>query len=229
MRCSSSFCVATGMSTTIGYHRLFAHGTFKACARRALLAAAVRRGDVRGVGAEVVFAAPAAPSLHRHRARSLRRQQGILARPHRLDPVLAPPHQLRQRQGPAQITPGGSSARSPCMVVRRRRHCPADAHRLVDRASAGRIRHGGLPAHRHRPAFDVLRELLRPHVRNQALRTRRSRRATTGSARCSPTARASTIFTTASRWITATASAGTTGIRRSGASSSCPRSVSRGI
>jgi len=24
------FCVATGMSTTIGYHRLFAHGTFKA-------------------------------------------------------------------------------------------------------------------------------------------------------------------------------------------------------
>ena len=97
------FLIATGMSTTIGYHRLFAHNTFKTVAGRAVLPAALRRGHVRGIRAEVVVAAPPAPSLHRHRARSLRRQQGLLARAHRLDPVLAPPHQLRQREGSAPL------------------------------------------------------------------------------------------------------------------------------
>ena len=59
-------------------------------------------------------------------------------------------------------------------------HRPSDAHRVVDRASAGRIHHGGLPAHRRRPALLVLRQFVRAHVRHRDRTSRRSRRATTG-------------------------------------------------
>ena len=105
--------VATGMSITMGYHRLFAHRTFKASpiVRFLLLffgAATFEESALKWSSQHRQH-----HLLHRYGARSLRRQQGVLARAHRLDPVLAPPHQLQQREGSATVAPGVPSARSP--------------------------------------------------------------------------------------------------------------------
>jgi stearoyl-CoA desaturase (delta-9 desaturase) len=98
-------CAATGLSITVGYHRLFAHSAFKAAPAVQFFVLLFGAGDVRGIGVEMGVAAPAASSLHGHGARSVRRQPGLLARAHRLDHVLAPSHELRKREGPAPRPP----------------------------------------------------------------------------------------------------------------------------
>ncbi len=134
---------ATGLATTIGYHRLFAHGSFKASPDR--------------VASCLLFFGAATFEESALKWSSQHRQHHLFTDTEH-DPYgvnrgfwhahigwilfWRHTHQLRQREGFATVDAGRASARSSCMVVGWRGRRPAHAHRLGDRPPAGRIHHG---------------------------------------------------------------------------------------